>query len=317
MPTLNNKIILLNLIFLILFLLFFFLLNYSNLFSIQILFIVSLFIFITIFYLINWNILKQYTSDLEKNYLINDDELIELINTNIKKLIFPVYLSDQNYEMVAKNKTASLLGGDLYNYLIDDQNNYWFAIGDASGHDLNSHLFSMMILTQMNYLIKPSRTPRDISKKINQHLQERLKVYPDIDRNAYASLAIIKADRNGNCQHYGQHPNFILCKKNSKDLNIIETDGDFIGLSLDHRKNKLTDKSFTLESGDILFTFTDGLFEQKNKENKYFGYRLYDFIKQYPKDDLKLFAEKLFEEVYQFSDKNVDDDITLMIIKKK
>ena len=267
MRTLNNKLIISNLIFFVMLLLFVAFIIYHQPY---LLLIVSLILFIVLFYLINWNILKEYRSGLDKNYLINDEELIELINTNIKKLIFPVYLSDENYEIVAKNKTASLLGGDLYNYLVDSENNYWFAIGDASGHDLNSHLFSMMILTQMNYLVKSTETPKNISKKINLHLQERLKVYPDIDKNAYASLAIIKANKDGSCIHYGQHPNFILCKAKTNELQVIETDGDFIGLSLDDRKQNLDDKKFIMQSGDILFTFTDGLFEQKNKENKYF-----------------------------------------------
>jgi serine phosphatase RsbU (regulator of sigma subunit) len=231
-------------------------------------------------------------------------------------------LNDENFEVFGKLQPATYLGGDIINHARDREGNYWFAVGDASGHDLNSHLFSMMILNQMNYLVNLAKTPKEMNTMMNQVLKERIQSYP-IPVNSYASLGLLKADSNGNFLHYGLHPNFLLYRVDKKDIEIIETSGHFIGIEVSNAihsnsKEEHNNHLFSMNKGDILFCFTDGLFEQRNKERKYFGYRLYEFIKNEDKSNLPLFAKKLFDAVRDFAgNKTIDDDMTILIIRKK
>lgn len=283
----------------------------------------NVFLFI-IFFVLNFselNYLKKLFVLL--NYFhASESHSLDLVNLNLQTFVFPLNLDDENFEVFGKLQPATYLGGDIINHARDKDGNYWFAVGDASGHDLNSHLFSMMILNQMNYLVNLAKTPKDMNAMMNQVLRERIQSYP-IPVNSYASLGLLKADPNGNFMHYGLHPNFLLYRVDKKDIDIIETSGHFIGIEVSNSfhsnsKEEQDNRSFTMNKGDILFCFTDGLFEQKNKERKYFGYRLYEFIKNEDKSNFPLFAKKLFDSVKAFAGtKQIDDDMTILIIRKK
>lgn len=279
--------------------------------------------FVLVFLLFNFPELKYLKKllDLLNYFHTSESHSLDYVNLNLQTLVFPLNLNDENFEVFGKLQPATYLGGDIINHAKDKDGNYWFAVGDASGHDLNSHLFSMMILNQMNYMLNLAKTPKEMNEMMNKSLQERIQSYP-IPVNSYASLGLLKSDPKGNFQHYGLHPNFILYRSDKKDLEIIETSGHFIGIEVSNAvhsnsKEESKDQNFTMNSGDILFCFTDGLFEQRNKERKYYGYRLYEFIKNENKDNFPLFAKKLFDSIKTFAGEKIDDDMTILIIRKK
>jgi serine phosphatase RsbU (regulator of sigma subunit) len=276
--------------------------------------------FILGFYALNWTQIKQVEKyrDIAEFLNISQNSNFEIKNKFSQNLIFPPDINNEDFEIVTLSRPLTYLGGDLHYQIKDEKGRYWFAIGDASGHDINSHLFSVMILTQINYYINSSETPREVNQKINEVLKERITKSKD-PLPCYASLAILKSDDKGNIIHYGQHPNMIVFRKNTQDLEVIETSGDFIGTSIYPLQIDAIQepKNFQLDSGDILFTFTDGIFEQKSQEGKYYGYKLYEFIKSYPKKDLTQFCEALFEDLREYTGNLITDDMTLMIIRKK
>ncbi|MCB1178151.1 MAG: serine/threonine-protein phosphatase, partial [Leptospiraceae bacterium] len=270
------------------------------------------------FYALNLTILQQVERYREiADFLnISRNSNFEIKNKFAQELIFPPDMNNNCFEVVSINRPLTYLGGDLHFQLIDYDGHYWFAIGDASGHDINSHLFSVMILTQLSYYINHSDTPKEVNQKINEKLKERISRNND-PLPCYASLAVMKSDRDGKFIHYGQHPNMVLYRKKEDKTEVIETSGDFIGTSTYPLPISSLDepKEFQMESGDILFTFTDGIFEQQNSKGKYYGYRLYEFINDQPKDDLKKFSENLYKDVYNFTENLITDDMTLMIIR--
>ncbi|HMV45452.1 MAG TPA: PP2C family protein-serine/threonine phosphatase [Leptospiraceae bacterium] len=281
-------------------------------------------IYIILFLFVNFPELKYLKRllDLLNYFHTSESHSLDFVNLNLQTFVFPLNLSDENYEVFGKLQPATYLGGDIINHARDNDGNYWFAVGDASGHDLNSHLFSMMILNQMNYLVNVAKTPKDMNAMMNKVLRERIESYP-VPVNSYASLGLLKADAKGNFEHYGLHPNFLLYRVDKKDIEVIETSGHFIGIEVPSHiptnpKEEYNNRNFTMNSGDILFCFTDGLFEQRNKERKYFGYRLYEFIKNEDKSNFPQFAKKLFDSVRTFAGvKQLDDDMTILIIRKK
>lgn len=319
------SIILKNLLLFSLFVLFVFILDRTDFieFSQGLFWLAYNSVFIFVFFVINFPELKYLKRllDLVNYFHTSESHSLDLVNLNLQTFVFPLNLSDENYEIFGKLQPATYLGGDIINHAKDREGNYWFAVGDASGHDLNSHLFSMMILNQMNYLVNVAKTPKDMNEMLNQGLRERIQTHP-IPVNSYASLGLLKSDSKGNFQHYGLHPNFIIFRAEKKEIEIIETSGHFIGIEVSNAvhsnsKEEHQNNYFSMNKGDILFCFTDGIFEQRNKERKYFGYRLYEFIKNEDKSNFPLFAKKLFDSVKEFAGDKIDDDMTILIVRKK
>lgn len=276
--------------------------------------------FILGFYALNYSLIYQIEKyrSIAEFLNISHNSNFEIKNKFSQELIFPSDLHDAEYETFTLSQPLTYLGGDLHYQVQDEKGNYWFAIGDSSGHDINSHLFSVMILTQMSYFINHCDSPKDVNKKINETLKKRIAQSKD-PLPGYASLAILKSDTKGNIIHYGQHPNMLVVRKATQELEVIETSGDFIGTNLYPLPFDTSQEpeKFQLNSGDILFTFTDGVFEQKNLMGKYYGYKLYEFIKKHSKENLETFCKDLFQELNQFTDNLITDDITIMVIRKK
>ncbi len=278
-------------------------------------------IFITSFFLINFPEIKYIKTllDLINYFHVSESHSLIQVHENLERLIYPKHFEDENYEVFSKIQPVTYLGGDIINFNKDKNESYWFAVGDASGHDLNSHLFSMMILTQMNLLMNMVETPLQVNSLINENLKEKAK---GISLTNYATLGILKSDKDGNFIHYGLHPNYILFKNSTKKNEIIETSGNFIGIDISsspfYKKDESPkNSSFVMEKGDILFCFTDGIYEQRNEERKYFGYKLHQFIESEDKSNFSKFVDKLFKSVVEFGGGKIDDDMTMMIIRKK
>lgn len=289
--------------------------------------IIFIVLFSVVYYIISYKQIKKadhYQSLIE--FLdIDKEEDFESRNLFAHGLIYPPNFSDENFEVYSKSKPVTYLGGDLYFHAKDSKGNYWFAIGDTSGHDINSHLFSMMLISNLAYFINLCKNPKEVNQNINSDLKQRV-IFSKFSLPYYASLVILKGNENGKMKHYGQHPNMILYRHKTKAIEIIETCGEFIGIEKFsfhtnkdsfHTNKENEVREFQLYSGDILFIFTDGIFEQKNKEKKYFGYRLYEFIQNYPKHELGKLIENLFMEVEKFTNGKIQDDMTIMAIRKK
>lgn len=258
--------------------------------------------------------LKARFKKLERFALTSKNYSPEEIN----QILFPSNFSDLNYEILAQSKSLHVLGGDFFNHAIDKDGNYWFAIGDSCGNDLNSHLFSANILNYMNFYINVCKTPKEVVENINKKLIGKKMIFYSNEKNKieqYATILVMKADKEGNIEHYGLHPNPILLQYNSKKIEVIETVGTYIGFPDDERNQEFG--KFQLKTGDLLFLFTDGIFEQKNKNNKYYGERIYKFIEKENTDSINNRIESLFQEISEFASGDLSDDMTLMVIKKK
>ena len=128
--------------------------------------------FVLVFLLFNFPELKYLKKllDLLNYFHTSESHSLDYVNLNLQTLVFPLNLNDENFEVFGKLQPATYLGGDIINHAKDKDGNYWFAVGDASGHDLNSHLFSMMILNQMNYMLNLAKTPKEMNEMMNKSL---------------------------------------------------------------------------------------------------------------------------------------------------
>ncbi|MBM9501802.1 serine/threonine-protein phosphatase [Leptospira sp. 201903071] len=232
--------------------------------------------------------------------------------------LFPLSIDDDHYEIYGRTLTYNPIGGDFYNFLTDFKGNYWIGIGDSVGHGYLSGIFSMMIFQKMSLLVHLYDDPHEVIEQINESLLERTQTYPGINPSLYATFLLVKADKEGNVQHSGLHPSFVHYKNKTKENEIVETDGKFISTTMNSSlKNVKGQNQFQMKSGDIVFCFTDGLYEQKNKGNLYFGESLFRFLEEVPKNDLKKIADNLFEEILIHTGGRIQDDMTILMIRKK
>ncbi|PJZ64172.1 serine/threonine-protein phosphatase [Leptospira wolffii] len=261
---------------------------------------------------------------LTERVLPKEQELGKIIkrfrrgDNRMQNYVFPLDFVDENYEIRGRCLTYNPIGGDFYNFLKDRTGNYWMGIGDTSGHGYVAGLFSMMVMNQMTHLVHQNEYPHEIIDQIIEHLEERTGIYPHIHRSLYATFLLMRADSEGNFLHSGIHPSLVLYKKKEDRIEIVGTDGKFLSTvmnpPLKRTKHSL---SFKMDPDDILFCFTDGLFEQKNRNiGEYYGENLYKFLESVPKKNIERLMDDLFTDVVKHTGGRIQDDMSLLVVRK-
>ncbi len=105
--------------------------------------------------------------------------------------------------------------------------------------------------------------------------------------------------------HTGSNPTEI------DEIKTLPRTGKIIGL-LDHAPYRLVEHF--IEEGDRFFLFTDGIFEQFNREKELFGEtRLYEILKENAKQPLSTAMTNVLKELDVFTRGNSNqDDITFI-----
>ncbi|MCX7871533.1 MAG: serine/threonine-protein phosphatase, partial [bacterium] len=101
-----------------------------------------------------------------------------------------------------------------------------------------------------------------------------------------------------------------------KKVEVIETDGLWLGM-LSDISNITKLSSVRLNKGDLIFLYTDGLTQIKNRFGEQYSLtRLIMFIEKNGDLDLEVIKDKLINEIEEFKEEQ-NDDISFLILRKQ
>ena len=214
---------------------------------------------------------------------------------------------------------AEEVGGDYYDVLQYD-NRILFGIGDATGHGLESGMLALMTQSAVRALLEHGE--RDIVHFLNslngmiyKNVTERMKV----DKNLTLSLLEYESkDSGGILRICGQHEDVIVVRNGEVELIDTGELGFMVGM-LDDMSEYVAQMELTLNQGDVVVLYTDGITEAANMDNEEYGIeRLCDVVKQHWQDTAHNIRDAVIENVRSYIGKQtVFDDITLLVFKRK
>ena len=211
-------------------------------------------------------------------------------------------------EVALRFQPARELGGDLYDFLNYGKDRYVIAVGDVSGKGAPAALYGAMASGIIRSLAPQKPTPPEMLKKLNVTLLER-KIEGHFITLTYAiwepktkTLRLANAGmplpllvRNGQCRP-------------------IRAEGVPLGL-LEHTEYQ--EITVTIEKGDLLAMFSDGIIEAPNLKHEEFGTRrLENVLKHNARRPLVEIVDALFEEVRRYEQGRPSrDDQTLVLVR--
>jgi signal transduction histidine kinase/serine phosphatase RsbU (regulator of sigma subunit) len=211
-------------------------------------------------------------------------------------------------------ESAEEVGGDYYDVL-QHSGQVLFAIGDVTGHGLESGALAIMVQSAIRTLLANHETePVKFFSALNQmvfHNVQRM----NVDKNL--TLALVNYQDK---QLYlsGQHEEMIVVRQG--ELELIDTlDLGFpVGLSEDIAEFVHQIK-IPLNAGDVVILYTDGITEALNLEKEEYRLeRLCEVIQQNWQKTAQKIREAVIDDVRQFIGKQkMFDDITLLVLKQK
>jgi phosphoserine phosphatase RsbU/P len=213
-------------------------------------------------------------------------------------------------EVRVRFRPARELGGDLYDFLDYGKDRYVLAIGDVSGKGAPAALYGALAMGTLRSLAPQRLSPSEMLKKLNVLLLER-KIEAHFITLTYCIWEPkTRAVRLANAGM----PLPILVRRQS--VHAVRAEGVPLGL-LDNAEHEET--SLTLQKGDVLAMFSDGLVEANDMHRREFGTRrLENLLRDHSQRNPPEIIHKIFQELGKFEQgRQPSDDQTLMVVKAK
>ena len=186
------------------------------------------------------------------------------IAREVQERLFPQEMPELPGATVAGHCRPALgVGGDYYDVLTLEDGRVGLAIGDVSGKGIAAALLMASLRASLRGVTLDS--PRDFANLM--HKVNRL-VYEASASNRYATFFFAAFDPNTRrleCVNAGHNPPVLL--RNGKVLRL-EADGPVVGLL---PFAPYTEQALTLEPGDLLILYTDGISEAMTNDDEEWG----------------------------------------------
>lgn len=218
------------------------------------------------------------------------------------------------WEIEATMQPAEEVGGDYYDFLETRHGERWLAIGDVSGHGVESGLVMMMTQTAVSTLVndRPGRSPSDVFVHTNQVIRENVS---RLGGHRYMTLNVIRLEQ-GRLVVAGKHQDLFVWRAATGAVEIISNQGPWIGV-VDDVRHAVEDQAIDVGVGDWVLLYSDGLTEATDATGKLFGEdRLRDaFAAVAGKVPLQQAVGAVLEQVQRYQ-RRQDDDLTLVLLRR-
>jgi phosphoserine phosphatase RsbU/P len=217
------------------------------------------------------------------------------------------------YDVAAKMLPAAEVGGDYYDIVDAGEGRHWIAIGDVSGHGVESGLVMMMTQTSILSLVRenPELTPAGVFHEVNGVLLENIS---RLRASRYMTLNVVRLGDDG-LTLAGKHQDVLVWRSASRHVETVSNEGCWIGIVEDTR-GCVGDQAVPMAEGDVALFFTDGATEAMDARGEMFGEeRLAAALARVADWPLDEALEALFAELAAFRATQMDD-VTLLLVRK-
>ncbi|MBX7057916.1 MAG: SpoIIE family protein phosphatase [Leptospirales bacterium] len=252
---------------------------------------------------------------VEQAALTRELEIARRIQTSL----LPPDRSEGPYAFRRVMHVAEHVGGDYFDYLQTEGENgarHWFFIGDVVGHGLEACLTVLMMHTAIHTTLSrsPDLTPGETLIAVNDSIYEGIRA---LKAWRYATATFLAGDGNGKISIAGLHLDLLIFRAASNHVEVISADGMWLGVEKDI-SDATGERSFTLDAGDILCLYSDGLTEMMAPDGSLFGEeRLIESLSRSAGKSLDQVRDEVLASAATFAGKTVqNDDLTFALIQR-
>ena len=232
--------------------------------------------------------------------------------SKIQESLLPRQLPNiESIQIACKLVPSNLVGGDYYGFLEEHKaNQFGCVIADVAGHGTASAILMAMARSVIQAEAKRIDDAAQLLRKVNEIL------YPDLEEaQSFISMFCFHYDDTKSLLKFANagHNLPLLYRKSSSRFEALDADGMLIGI-LEDCDYELREVS--VQKGDFLVLYTDGLIEPQNKQKQQFSL---ERMKSVLTSNLELSAHdlvsNLYEEVEKFAGEEAfSDDRTCVLI---
>ena len=251
---------------------------------------------------------RLFLEELEKQKIEEELEIAREIQGNLLPQKKPSY---KHFDVVAENITSRQVGGDYYDIISLDKNNFCIAIADVVGKGVPAALLMANLQAFLKVICKQGMKLDDATSLINDLVSENITdgkfitFFWGLLNDEKVSIHYVNA---------GHNPPLLIRKGK-----IIKLEKGGIILGVMKTLRPYISETVELKKDDVIIMFTDGISEAKNINDEEFSdERLEKFVVEITNKPAAEILAAIRNEVQKFTYGALQsDDITLMIVKVK
>ena len=224
--------------------------------------------------------------------------------------IFPAFPERKEFDIFASMYTAKEVGGDFYDFFLIDEKHLALVIADVSGKGVPAALFMMASKILISDRTLMGGSPADILEFVN----DRICSNNQADMFVSVWLGIMNIDTGKVIASNAGHE-YPAIYRNGEKFTLMNDRHDFIIGGFDGMV--YSNYEFTLNKGDALFIYTDGVPEANNSGKELFGAdRMIEALNINPNGSPEEILTNVKNEVNAFTGGGLQfDDLTMLCIR--
>jgi len=252
---------------------------------------------------------RMHRQMIEKEKLEQQIASARIIQESFMPQAFPTDVGGR-FEVAARSIPAIHIGGDFYDFIEYDQDLLGLVIGDVSGKGVPAALYMARLVSDFRFYTRLTHDPATTLTKMNEVLVERGR------RGMFVTLqyALLNLATSSVTLASGGHlPPLWVRERGARAEALAILGGVPLGIV---EGMAFEQQEFSLQSGDLLVFFTDGVVEAKNRKGEQFGMeRLREIARRALLSPQEL-VDAIVDSVAEFSHGAPQhDDITVMVLK--
>jgi serine phosphatase RsbU (regulator of sigma subunit) len=203
---------------------------------------------------------------------------------------------------------SEVLSGDFYDYFVEDGFTYLF-VADVSGHGLPAAILVSLLKSYIHTDASSDSSLAEFMARLNDFL------FSVSLPTQFATAQLFRIDGDRRLVYANAaHPPFLLYSRAKREVVVHEQPSNLLGAmpSMTFEEHVLT-----VEPGDTLFTYTDGLTDRWNAGGDSYNIdRIADVLTRTRDEDLGAVYDAIYRDVTDFSaTEEFKDDIAFVVTR--
>jgi serine phosphatase RsbU (regulator of sigma subunit) len=218
------------------------------------------------------------------------------------------------YDISGTLLPARETSGDFYDFINLENGNLGIVIADVGDKGAGAALYMAMSRTLIRtYAGENMMNPQEVIHQVNR------RILTDTQNGIFLTVIFGILDPTQGTFTYvnaGHNPPVLL--KNSENqgsFNLLEKTGTLVGI---FEENTWEEKTISINPGDVLVLYTDGITEAQNEQEDFYGIeRFYQVLESAFTTSAQKFQNKIIDEIEAFTGESPRlDDITLIVLSR-
>jgi serine phosphatase RsbU (regulator of sigma subunit) len=241
----------------------------------------------------------------------NELNIAAQIQRSILPSDFPAFPDHSEFDLYAMMIPAREVGGDFYDFFFVDDDHLAVIIADVSDKGVPAALFTMISRTIIRSIVRQRKSPSQVLTETNDLLCEG----NDAGMFVTVFLAYYHLPTGQLTYSNGGHNPALSFGPNGARKELTRKHGPALGVRPGLTYHEDVE---TLETGQILVLYTDGVTEASSPQDELYGLaRFTRLVSRCEKLKLSQMFEHIDKDLKEFQQGNQFDDITVLALKRE